>query len=663
MTLFRQLFIGTSITFLILLAVVEGIYISNARVYMQQQLTSHAQDVATSLGMVLPSAMAEKDVLRAEITVNAVFDRGFYRSIVVVNTKGEKLIERMLAPAPPGVPDWFTKIFPMYAPSAESLITKGWQQLGRVIVTSHPNFAYKQLWGSMVEATSVMIGLYLLALFAIRLFLKRILRPLAEIENLAHSISQREFTRIAKLPRARELRSVVKAINSMSGKLREMIAHEVRQAIRFRDESRHDALTGLENRRGFEQHAHALLESGDDLASGALLMLQLSDFQAFNINNGYKAGDALLKAAAHGLRSVSPENDLLRCRINGATFVVMAFNIDRAEAALLGDRLCAALSGPVHDYPSDPALTYGCGGVYFSSQKVTLTALLAQCDRILLQAMAGGVGVSLLEDVKDSDAGKGAQYWKQLIEDAVKLGRVFLLAQPVKYFADAPHGLYEVVGRLKNQEDELVPAGQFIPMADRYQLTPLFDLSVLKRLTGRMLAHGGKDVFAINLSIHSIHDAELLSWLNVVMRNYPAVARCMVFEFTEFGLVQDRTGVNQFVADIRALGGEFAVDNFGLHHTAFEYLQSLKPVYVKLSPAYVRALQDNIENQFFISSVVNITRSLDIRTFVLGVEDASVLPMLRELGVDGYQGYVNGGMIEAVSLDFGEITSHLVIDK
>jgi EAL domain-containing protein (putative c-di-GMP-specific phosphodiesterase class I) len=341
----------------------------------------------------------------------------------------------------------------------------------------------------------------------------------------------------------------------------------------------------------------------------------------------------------------------------------MAFNIDRNEASLLGDRLCASLSVPVHDHPSDPALTYGCGGVYFSSQKVTVTALLAQCDRILLQAMAGGVGISLLEDVKESDNGKGAQYWKHLIEDAIEQGRVFLLAQPVKYFADERHGLYEVVGRLKNQEDEFVPAGQFIPMADRYQLTPLFDLSVLKRLTGRMLAHGGEDIFAINLSIHSIHDAQLLSWLSVVMRNYPAVARRMVFEFTEFGLVQDRAGVDKFIADIRALGGEFAVDNFGLHHTAFEYLQSLKPKYVKLSPAYVRGLQDNLENQFFISSVVNITRSLDIRTFVLGVEDASVLPMLRELGVDGYQGYVNGGMIEAVSLDFGEITSHLVIDK
>lgn len=113
-------------------------------------------------------------------------------------------------------------------------------------------------------------------------------------------------------------------------------------------------------------------------------------------------------------------------------------------------------------------------------------------------------------------------------------------------------------------------------------------------------------------------------------------------------IVQDEAGIENFVADIRKLGAQFAVDNFGLHHSAFEYLQRLKPLYVKLSPAYIRNLHDNLENQFFISSVVNITRSLDIRVFALGVEDAGVLPLLQELGVEGYQGYVNGALTEWV---------------
>lgn len=662
MTLFKQLFIGTSIAFLVLLGLVESVYLVNARMYMQEQLASHSQDTATSLGMVLPVSMADKDTMLTEVTVNAVFDRGFYRSIVVVNARGEKLLEKSLPPAPPGVPVWFTRIFPMNAPSAESLISKGWQQLGRVIVTSHPNFAYKQLWSTTVEATLGMLLLYAVSLMAIHSFLTRILRPLKEIEQVAHAISKRDFQQVGILPSARELRSVVKAINAMSVTLCEIIAHEVRQATRFRDESRKDVLTGLDNRRGFESHVHALLENGTDVSSGALYMLQLSDFNEFNISNGYKEGDALLKDAADALCSIWPDKDLLRCRINGATFSVMAFNISREEAVSLGVALCAALGVSIGSRRTESSLIFGCGGVFFAEHGVMLNTLLAQCDLVMLQSMSNGSGVSYLADLQEDERSKGSQYWKQLIQDAIADERVVLFSQPVKCFIGDNNGLSEVVGRLKNSEGELVLAEHFIPMADRFQLTPAFDLSVLKRLFGRMVARGGEDKVAINLSIHSIHDTELRAWLNVVMRKYPYAANRVVFEFTEFGIVRDRAGIDNFVAEMRSLGADFAVDNFGLHQSAFEYLQRLKPLYVKLSPAYIRGLQDNHEHQFFISSVVNITRSLDIRVFALGVEDASVLPLLQELGIEGYQGYVNGGLIESISPEPGEITSYLTLD-
>lgn len=646
MTLFKQLFIGTSTAFLVLLALVESIYISNARMYMQEQLTSHAQDVATSLGMVLPPSLAEKDVLRAEITVNAVFDRGFYRSIVVVSSTGEKLLEKSLVPTPPGVPVWFARLFPMNAPSAESLISKGWQQLGRVIVTSHPNFAYKQLWNTTVEATLGMLLLYAISLMAIHSFLTRILRPLHEIEQVAHAISERDFQLVKSMPRARELSRVVKAINSMSTKLCAIIAHEVRQAKRFRDESRKDLLTGLDNRRGFEEHVHALLEHGGDVASGALFMLQISDFKSFNIVSGYKAADALLVDVAQLLRNIWPERDLLRCRINGATFAVMAFNLSRDEAVALAGALRSALTLSVVGGSYIPALTFGCGGVYFENNKVSLGVLLAQSDMVLLKSLANGTGIALLEDFSDAEVSLGSNYWKEMIQDAIASERILLLAQPVMYFSDGLKMQSEVVGRLVNAEGERVLAEHFIPMANRYHLTPAFDLSVLKRLFARMLSVGGDEIVAINLSINSIHDVELQTWIATTLHSHPAVAKNLVFEFTEFGIVQDRAGIEHFIADIRKFGAQFAVDNFGLHQSAFEYLQRLKPLYVKLSPAYIRGLQANHENQFFISSVVNITRSLDIRVFALGVEDESELNLLKELGVEGYQGYVSGNLVE-----------------
>ena len=205
----------------------------------------------------------------------------------------------------------------------------------------------------------------------------------------------------------------------------------------------------------------------------------------------------------------------------------------------------------------------------------------------------------------------------------------------------------EVVGRLRHENGEFIPAEQFIPMANRHNLTPAFDLALLKRLVGRMSSGMVVDEeVAVNLSVHSIHDPALLAWLSGALLADTKLARRLVFEFTEFGIVQDRAGVEKFVIEMRKLGANFAVDNFGLHQSAFEYLQKLKPRYVKLSPSYIRGLQDNQKHQFFISSVVMITRPLEIRVIALGIEHVEILPLLTDLGVDGYQGYVTGAMVE-----------------
>lgn len=647
MTLFKQLFLGTSIAFLVVLAATEGIYVKNAHKYLQEQLVSHSQDAATSLGMVLPASMADGDLIRAEVTVAAMFDRGYYQSIRVVDTKGETLLLKTLPPAPAGVPQWFVKALPLEIPVAESLISKGWRQMGRVVVSSHPNFAYKQLWRTLLEATVGLAVLYLLALLALHSFLSRILRPLHNIETVAHAISERDFQQVKSLPRARELRSVVNAINSMSAKLRAIIDHEVRQANRFRDESNMDLLTGLNNRRGFEQHMQSLLDD-NDLRSGVMYMLQIANFQQFNASNGFREGDVLLKALGDAFIANRPEQHLLRARINGSTFVVAAFNVSRENAVRLGEELSAALSTVIDVKIGQVGLPFGCGGAFFSGKKVTLNALLAQCDLAMLQSQAGGHPPNVLDMVEDDDEGsKGSDYWKKLILDALQAERLVLLSQSVMSVKDSRNMQVEVVGRLKNSQGEMIPAGQFIPMANRHRLTPALDLAVLRKLIGTMKTNlaGGEKV-AINLSIHSIHDQHMLDWLRAALRDDPAVSRRLVFEFTEFGVIEDRNGIEKFVADIRKLGAEFAVDNFGLHHSAFEYLQKLKPAYVKLSPAYIRELQGNYENQFFISSVVNITHSLEIKVIALGVEDAGILTLLQQLGVDGYQGYVTGALQE-----------------
>lgn len=647
MTIFKQLFLGTSLAFLVVLGATETIYIRNAHKYLQEQLASHAQDTATSLGMVLSTAMAESDEVRAEVTVKALFDRGYYQSIRVVNIQGKTVVLKTLEAGPIDVPQWFVKALPMEAPSAESLISNGWRQLGRVVVASHPNFAYRQLWRTMLEATLGLTLLYLLAMVALHNFMARVLKPLQAIEDVARAISERDFQIIKSIPLTRELRSVVNAINSMSNKLRGIVEHEVSQAMRFRDESIKDVLTGLNNRRGLEEYVDALAEDGKNLDSGAMLLLQIDDFQGLNKRYGYERVDVLLRDIGSAFQSVWQARDLLRARVNGATFALVATNISREEAMHLGGAVMEAVGAVVDALRADLAVGFGCGAVYFSGQAITRQALLAQCDVAMLQSLSKGDRLCVLQNLTADDQSKGSQHWKSLIIDAIAAQRVSLFSQPVIDIFTRNQLQIEVVGRLKNEAGDIIPAEQFLPMANRHRLTPSFDLSILKKLFGSMASGMIADAeVAINLSVYSIHDPDLLDWLTNAMRADTALSKRLVFEFTEFGLVQDRAGVERFVTEMRKLGADFGVDNFGLHQSAFEYLQRLKPRYVKLSPAYIRDLQGDQKHQFFISSVVNITRPLDIRVIALGVEDIGMLKLLGDLGLDGYQGYVTGILSE-----------------
>jgi diguanylate cyclase (GGDEF)-like protein len=649
MTLFKQLFWGTTVAFTVILGATDAIYIRNAHKYLQEQLASHAQDAATSLGLVLPAAMAEKDMVRAEVTVNALFDRGYYQSIRVLDTQGQTVVLKTLPPVPGEVPQWLAKVLPLEMPSAESLISKGWSQLGRVVVSSHPNFAYKQLWQTFLEVTLGLTLLYLLALLTLYSFLKRILKPLRSIESVANAISTRDFQQISPIPRTRELQNVVNAINSMSDKLKNIIEHEVHQAMHFRDESTKDALTGLNNRRSLEVYVESLLKDSKNLGSGAMFMLQIDDFHGFNLRHGLEQGDELLKDISVALQLVWHDRDMMRSRVNGSTFVLVAANLSHEEFMQLGEVLTKSVGSVVDAIQGDIPINFGCGAVYFSGQAATLHSLLAQCDMAMLLSLSKGDRLSILQNLTEVDQSKGSQYWKHLIMEAISSDCVTLLAQPVMNIRKQDQIQIEIVGRLKQENGELIPAELFIPMANRHRLTPLIDLAILKKLFGRM-ASGviAEERVAINLSVYSIHDGELLHWLYGAMRANPILSRRLVFEFTEFGLVQDMAGVENFVTKIRELGAKFAVDNFGLHHRAFEYLQHLKPTYLKLSPTYIRDLRSQQAHQFFISSVVNIARSLDIRVIALGVEDDKALEMLSDLGVIGYQGYATGGMEELV---------------
>jgi diguanylate cyclase (GGDEF)-like protein len=638
----QQLLAGVSVAFLLLLAGIETIHVVAARRIMQEQLGSHAQDAATSLGLSLGALLAHGDLALAETVINPVFDRGYYQRIELISIEGRVLLAKKLPAIELGVPEWFATLLPLEASTADSLVTAGWKQIGSVRVTSHPRFAYRQLWRTTWGTLAWLAALYCAALAAAFAFLKSVLLPLESIERVAVAIGNRDFTAVAETPRTRELRHVAATINSLSVKVKQAIEVEGARAESLRQESYHDSVTGLLNRRGFSTQFEARMRDAGDVFCGALVLLQFHDFAAFNRDAGYEKGDALLEDVAAIVAARSEADGGLCAHWSGAAFAISLPNASREEAGIFADGLARAVYAALTEGGHAASVGYNVGVATFEGPSPPLGQLLAAADSAAARAEARGFGLVDMGAADSVSAPLGSSAWRARLEQALSNERFELYIQPVLGLPRRDLIQHEIFARMIDEDGQKITAADFLPMAMRHGMAARIDRLILDHVIDRLARTPQAGEFAVNVSSISVADAKFPAWLEPRLRAVPAIARQLVFELSESGAARDRHSVLAFEAMLRHAGARFALDNFGLHRESLQLMRALLPAYIKLSRAHTAALCDDEADRFFVASLVRLGAPLDIRIIAQGVEHEDVLPILSSAGVAGFQGYLVG---------------------
>jgi diguanylate cyclase (GGDEF)-like protein len=550
------------------------------------------------------------------------------------------LVAKQLPPAAAGVPAWFVNLFPLHAPSASSLVTQGWRQLGRVSVTSHTRFAYRQLWRAGIAMSGWLAAIYLLALAGMRCFLAGILRPLKKIEEAAAAIARREYPVVAIAPRARELRSVVDAINLLSVSVRQTLEAETARADRMQRAAYLDSLTGLWNRRGLERQYEARLREDREAYGGALLLLEIADFAAFNRAQGYQRGDDALKLVAEAVEAVAALHHAIAARTAGAGFVLALVNVAAPEAQGIAAGLCNRLHALLAEQQLDSQLGFHCGTASFPATKPELGVALALADAALGDARLLGDGRAALRMIDAAHAEPGSMRWRELIEAALANDRFVLWEQPVESLPGRELLHRELTTRLVAPDGEVFAAGRFLPMAVRHGLTSALDRKMLEMVFAHLEAGGlGEGHVAVNLSAQAAADAAFMRWMQgELAARRPAAAR-LIFEMAESAVLRDVQAAAALAQALRQAGARFALDHFGCHRESVRLLQRLLPAYVKLAPGYAAEAGLDHSAKFFVASIVGACRSLGIDVLAQAVEDAALLPLLTDLGVAGFQGH------------------------
>jgi len=640
MTLSRQLVLLVSLLVLLLFVGTFVISAYNTRDYLENQLASHAQDAATSLGLSATNHVAEKDRAMVSAMINAMIHRGDYLNIRVEDMQGKVWLERSSDMAAGGVPGWFSQLFALQPPEGKATMMSGWRQVGEVYVVSHPGLAYRKLWDTSRETLSWFVIGALVVLLVGLVMLRLMLRPLKQVEMQAEAICNRDFPIVEQRSFTLEFRRVVEAMNRLSRKVSQMLVESERLASRLREQAYQDPVTGLANRRQFMDVLTNRVEDVDAFYQGGVLLLQLNEFKQFNQEYGYPAGDQLLRRIGELLqKETGADSKVTLAHLSGADFALLLEDIDDEGVRGLARQIADAVSALYGEIELPSADVAHVGGVVYQGQ--TVSELLSEADLALRQAQQDSANAWAVHTPEASSASvRSASEWRTLIEEAIRAKSLKLLRQPVVSTRDRVILHHEVFLRLLNPHDEreVLPAGVFMPVAESSGLASEIDKVVLAMVVEQLESDTGGAV-AVNMSPSSLLDNEMLEWVTELLLQRPDIAVRIILEWPEYGATAHVPQLQEWIARLGPTGVRFSLDHFGKGFASFAYLRDIKAHFLKVDGSFLQSLESETSNQFFLQAVCKIARGLELQVIAESVETETVWNKLAELGIDGGRGY------------------------
>ncbi|OMH25564.1 EAL domain-containing protein [Motiliproteus sp. MSK22-1] len=628
--------------FAVLIGLVSGtIYImsDSAEDMLLNQLESHGQDTATHLGLYMSEFMADKDTASIETTVNAIFDSGFYQRIDVVDNEGQTLFSKNIpARAGVNVPDWFVSLVEFSPPEMTREVTHQWQKVGTVFVQSRAGYAYQQLWLGVQDTLIWFVMLSLGCVVAISILMRHLLSPLKGVEEQALALSQKKYVEQDEIPTTRELGSVVQAMNLMVRQVQRMFNSQSVNIEELQRSAYQDNLTGLANQRALLSQLSEQLDHRKSFGPCTLLYVRIRNLAKLNQELGLEKASGLIKQVASMLEKMSRKSEQsILGRMTGAEFMLL---IDRTDTDKLRRELDDLVEETRQIYQqisqSEDERGPICIGVAQGSDLSSSSQLISRAQLALQEAERNGEVYSKLKLSEEHT--RTSENWHQRIADAISDEEILLQYQLLVSEEGTLELQREILARILDKSGVPCAAGEFIGIVKELGLIIDLDRAVINQTLSYLQQTPNCQPLTVNLSAASVRNKEFRSWLLDVV----SPVKNLNLELNEASVLNNLDIVTEFREHLKNTGVGFGVDNFGIHPRGFSYLYNLQPDYVKIDGSLIQEVDTNPEDRFFVSSLITVAHSLEIKAYAERVEREPQLKRLRALKIDGVQGYLQG---------------------
>jgi diguanylate cyclase (GGDEF)-like protein len=417
--------------------------------------------------------------------------------------------------------------------------------------------------------------------------------------------------------------------------------------LRLEQLATRDSLTDLYNRRHFEEELTTALDVCITHGTGGVLLwCDLDHFKDINDSLGHRTGDLFLKRVADAFR-VEVRSGQILARLGGDEFGVLLPQGTMEEASALARRLLDSVRRETAAIKSRGLrTTASIGLVAFPEHGSTAENLLTRADIAMYQAKREGRGRIEVFSFQDHlrpflDRVQIADQVRACLEQ----DRMELHLEPICNLRDRSVARYEALLRMPDEHGKLIPPGGFLEICEDFGIMRDIDRWVIRKACELLRFFRDQAVntpIEINLSGASFGDESVFSLIDQEVRESDLNAGSLIFEISEKAAVADLQRARIFIEELRNLGCQFAVDDFGVGFSSFGYLRHLPVRFLKIDGSFIRGLHQDLVNQNLVRAIVAMSRSLGVVPVAEFVEDQRVADWLIAEGCLFGQGSYTG---------------------
>ena len=406
----------------------------------------------------------------------------------------------------------------------------------------------------------------------------------------------------------------------------------------------HDPLTGLHNRRAFNDRLDAELTSFD-AGSGkvlALLCLDLDRFKEVNDLFGHAAGDAMLQRVAACIGAILEPGQVV-ARLGGDEFAIIAPDLgDEQDAVRLARAILEAFRDENCRASSDGLMSTSIGIAIHQGGEIDRDAFVGQADTALYRAKADGRDTLKVFEASMGREVRQRRLMEHELRHAVARGEMSLVYQPQKNLKSGETVGYEALLRWNHPVHGMISPATFVPIAEETGIIVAIGEWVLDTACREAARWEEQHMVAVNVSAIQLHSPDFARTIHQVLINTGLAPHRLEIEITETALVRDMTRALTTLRQIKALGVRVAMDDFGTGYSSLSNLRAFPFDKIKIDGSFIRSVDRNEHAATIVKAVIGIGRGLGLPVLAEGVETKEELGFLSDEFCEIGQGYLLG---------------------